>query len=128
MTQQREASDDLGKFIKNEIGLSENKKILATDVIEDNYGSTGDDADKFMNNFFNHFSISRGDYDFHRYFEMEGSGFPIPFFGKWYMRKILKVPEYVREQLTVRMLQHAIDLGIWDSQRLREMEDPPAQE
>jgi hypothetical protein len=120
MTQQSEVSDELQKFIRSEIGIFEKRPVLASDVIEDDYGSTGDDADQFMEEFFRHFSIERGDYDFHRYFEIEGSGPIIPFFGKWYMRKVLKIPEYVREPLTVSMLQRAIELGAWDSQRLRE--------
>lgn len=125
MTQRREVSDDLKSFIRNEIGLPDGKTIHPSDIIESDYGSTGDDADHFMNRFFHRFSISRGDYDFHRYFEVERSGLSIPFFEKWYMRKILKIPDYVREQLTVEMLQWAMDFGRWDSEYLKERASHP---
>lgn len=128
MTQQPEVSDELKKFIRSEIWISDKRQLFPADVVEDDYGSTGDDADQFMEEFFHRFSIGRGDYDFHRYFEIECSGPPIPFFGRWYMRKVLKIPEYVREPLTVAMLQRAIDLGVWDSQRVREVNNSSPEE
>ncbi|WP_260426166.1 MULTISPECIES: DUF1493 family protein [unclassified Burkholderia] len=40
----------------------------------DDLGQAGDDADIFMERFFARFGVDRRDYDFGRYFLMEGEG------------------------------------------------------
>ncbi|MBN3804750.1 DUF1493 family protein [Paraburkholderia sp. Ac-20336] len=122
MTRQREASVELEQFFHKEVGIPDGKKIFSSSVIEDDFGITGDDANQLMEDFFEQFHVARGDYDFHRYFEIEASGFPIPFLDRWIRKKILGDRLYEKQTLTIAMLQHAIELGVWDSQRLRERE------
>ena len=104
--------------------MSPKKPLNLTDTLEDDLGVTGDDADDFMDTFSKRFNVESGDFDFHRYFEMEGfSVWPFSIFTNWLHRRwgIKKYEQ--REPLTVAMLQHAIDLGVWDSQRLKEQSD-----
>ncbi|WP_028227612.1 DUF1493 family protein [Paraburkholderia ferrariae] len=125
MTQQKGVSVELEAFFRKEAGVPDKLEILPSSVIEDDFGITGDDANILMDAFFREFPVERGDYDFHRYFEMEASGFPIPFLDKWIKRRILGARQYVRQSLNVSMLQRAIDRGIWDSQSLQERGDTP---
>lgn len=120
----QEVSAELETFIRNEIGLSPKKPLNPSDTLEDDLGITGDDADGFMGAFSKRFNVEPGDFDFHRYFEMEGlSVWPFSVFANWLHRRWgIKKYEH-REPLTVGMLQRAIDLGIWNSQRLREPEN-----
>lgn len=90
---------------------------------------TGDDADEFMGAFAKRFNVESGDFEFLRYFEMEGlSVWPFSILTNW-LHRHQRIKKYEKtEPITLGMLQHAIDLGIWDSQRLSELEDPSAQE
>ena len=122
-------SAELEAFIRKEIGLSPKKSINLSDTLEDDLGVTGDDADDFMGAFSKRFNVEKGDFDFHRYFEMEGfSVWPFSIFTNWLHRRwgIKKYDQ--RESLTVAMLQYAIELGIWDSQRLTELKNPHTKE
>jgi hypothetical protein len=119
--QPQEVSAELEAFIRKEIGLSPKRALSASDTLEDDLGVTGDDADDFMGAFSTRFNVEPGDFDFHRYFEMEGfSVWPFSIFTNWLHRRwgIKKYDQ--REPLTVAMLQRAVDLGVWDTERLRE--------
>lgn len=83
--------------------------------VEDDLEQQGDDADLFMQRFFEAFEIDRGDYDFHRYFLMEGEGFLYHIFVKYLMRRN---HTFKREPLTVGMLHAALLDGKWDSDAL----------
>lgn len=126
---QQEVSVELQDFIRKQIGLSSKRKLNASESLEDDFGVTGDDADEFMGAFARRFNVESGDFEFLRYFEMEGLGiWPFSILTNWLHRR-QGIKKYEKtEPVTVGMLQRAIDLGIWDSQRLREMEYPPAQE
>lgn len=125
MTQQPVVSAELETFIRKEIGLADEVEIKPSDSLVDEFGITGDHADKFMEAYSTRFNVRPGDFDFNRYFEMEGLSFwPFSIFTNWLHRRwgVKKYEE--REPLTIAMLQHAIDLGVWDSQRLSESSDP----
>ncbi|MFT4065345.1 DUF1493 family protein [Paraburkholderia sp.] len=120
MMQPQEVSADLAAFIREEAGISEKRAIRSSSVIEEDFGITGDDADNFMDAFSRRFNVQPGDFDLNRYFEMEGFGGLLFFITNW-LRKRWGIKKYEKRQpLTVAMLQHAIDLGVWDSQRLME--------
>jgi hypothetical protein len=78
-------------------------------------GQQGDDADIFMQRFFEFFDIDSGDYDFHRYFFMDGEGILYHFIVKYVFRKRHSTE---REPLTVGMLRDAMFSGKWDSNSL----------
>lgn len=127
--QPQEVSAELEAFIRKEIGLSPRKPLNPTDTLEDDLGVTGDDADNFMGAFSKRFNVGPGDFDFHRYFEIEGfSVWPFCMFANWLHRQwgIKKYDQ--REPLTLAMLQRAIDLGIWDTEGLREPKTRPETE
>jgi Protein of unknown function (DUF1493) len=115
----REASADLVEFIRKKLRYPARLPINPSTNVEDDLGVTGDDSPEFMEAFFNRFSVDPGDFDCDRYFEGEGVFDPFSAIFRFVFR--LKSNEQEREQLTVAMLQQAIDLGVWDSQRLREI-------
>lgn len=123
--QPREVSAELEAFIRKEIGLSSKNQLNPSDTLEDDLGVTGDDADDFMGAFSKRFNVEPGDFDFHRYFEMEGfSVWPFSIFTNW-LHKRWGIKKYdQREPLTLAMLQRAIDLGVWETERLREPKVP----
>lgn len=127
--QPQEVSAELEAFIRKEVGLSPKESLNPTDTLEDDLGVTGDDADNFMGAFSKRFNVEPGDFDFHRYFEMEGlSVWPFSIFTNWLHRQwgIKKYDQ--REPLTLAMLQRAIELGVWDTERLRELKASPKEE
>jgi hypothetical protein len=119
--QQQEVSAELEAFIRREIGLSPKKPLSSSDTLEDDLGVTGDDADNFMSAFSERFNVEPGDFDFHRYFEMEGiSVWPFSILTNWLHRR-WGIKKYDRrEPVTVAMLQRAIHLGVWNTERLRD--------
>jgi len=123
MMQPLEVSADLAMFIREEAGISEKRAIQPSSLVEEDFGITGDAADNFMDAFSRRFNVQPGDFDFNRYFEVEGFSGPLFFITNW-LHKRWGIRKYEkRELLTVSMLQHAIDLGVWDSQRLMEWEE-----
>ncbi|HEV3426846.1 MAG TPA: DUF1493 family protein [Paraburkholderia sp.] len=122
--QPQEVSAELEAFIRKEIGLSPKRPLNPFDILEDDLGVTGDDADDFMGAFSRRFNVESGDFDFHRYFEMEGlSVWPFSIFTNW-LHKRWGIKKYEREPLTLAMLQRAIDLGVWETACLRESKVP----
>jgi hypothetical protein len=108
---------DLESFIRKEACVSPKKAITPESTVEDDLGQQGDDADEFMQHFFEAFNLERGDYDFHRYFLMEGEGILYHF-----MMKLLRKPHsFKRETMTVGMLHRALIDGKWDSAVLSQL-------
>ncbi len=122
MTLQPALSAELVEFIREQLALKPDQQVSPSDSLEEKFGLTGDDADDFMGDFGKRFHVAGGDFDFNRYFVTEG--FPGPFFIVSYLCSKKKRRRLKREPLTVAMLQHAINLGVWDSQRLMESENP----
>jgi hypothetical protein len=103
---------NLNSFIRREACISAKKTITPAMTIADDLGQQGDEADLFMQRFFEAFRIDRGDYDFHRYFLMEGEGVFYHLIFKYIMRRKHSLK---RESLTVGMLHAALLMGKWDS-------------
>ena len=97
-------------FIQETTGLPENRPIARADCLEGDLGVSGDEAFDFMEKYFEHFGVERGDYAFQRYFCEEGFNLlevlAMPF-SKKVRQKYQKVP------LTVGMLERAVETGIW---------------
>ena len=106
--------EDLESFVRKDACISPKKAITPDSTIEDDLGQQGDDADEFMQHFFELSGVDRGDYDFHRYFLMEGEGILYHL-----MMKVLRKPHSLkREKMTVGMLHSALVNGRWDSEAL----------
>jgi len=118
MTSHPVLSVELVEFIREQLALKPDHAVSPSDSLEDKFGLTGDDADDFMGEFGKRFHVAGGDFDFNRYFVTEG--FPGPIFIIGYLFSKKKRKKLEREPLTVAMLQHAINLGVWDSRRLKE--------
>lgn len=114
MTSQPAVSVELEEFLREQIGLHATDKVNPADRLEDDLHVTGDDAAELIEAFVTRFNIKNGDFVFQRYFDEEG--YDLFFFLRFLVRKRpLKID---KEPLTVAMLQRAIELGVWDSQRL----------
>lgn len=97
--------------------MSSKKPITDEMDVVYSLGQHGDDADEFMEKYFDTFNVARGDYDFRRYFFMEGEGFISHFFQKFILRRPHSLK---REVMTVGMLYRAIVKGKWDCEALSE--------
>jgi len=64
----RYTHDDLVAFIREEACMSSKKSITDDMDVVHSLGQHGDDADEFMEKYFDTFKVDRGDYDFRRYF------------------------------------------------------------
>lgn len=99
--------------------MSPKQPLNLSDTLEDHLGVTGDDSPEFMEAFFSRFNVDPGNFDCNRYFEGEGVFDPFTSIVRFLFHRVKKEP--TREPLTVAMLQHAIELGVWDSERLKEL-------
>jgi hypothetical protein len=110
------------------------REVLRPDIdIRWKLGIDGDDAVEFIPAFFETFQIKEGDFSYAQHFDGEGfhplSALLTPLFALFFK----SYREEVRQQrqastVTPRMLQRAIELGVWDSHRLRETGGPPSKE
>ncbi|RDU96080.1 DUF1493 family protein [Trinickia dinghuensis] len=106
--------EDLESFVRREACISSKKTISAKSTVEDDLGQQGEEADEFMQHFFELFGIDRGDYDFRRYFLMEGEGILYHL-----TMKLLRRPHtFKREAITLGMLHSALINGKWDAEAL----------
>ncbi|KVM07261.1 hypothetical protein WL40_03375 [Burkholderia ubonensis] len=109
--------DDLVAFIRQEACMPSKKPITDDMDVVHSLGQHGDDANDFMEKFFETFTVDRGDYDFCRYFFMEGEGFISHLFKKYILRKPHSLK---RETVTVGMLHKAALNHKWDCKALSE--------
>jgi hypothetical protein len=117
MMRHQAISVELEAFIRKELSLSAKRALAPDDGVESDLGVTGDDAAYFMESYFNHFNVEVGDFNFARYFVGEGSFDPVASFISLISKR--RRTKYELQPLTVSMLQQAIDLGVWDSERFR---------
>ncbi|VWC94222.1 DUF1493 family protein [Burkholderia contaminans] len=109
--------DEIEVFVGAEVGLGKSTPLfVATRPWEDL--QTGDEADDFMGRFFERFSVDAGDFDFHRYFLMEGEGGLYSLFRRWVLRKPHALE---RESITLAMLYRAAVERKWDARQLTEL-------
>ncbi|VWB78790.1 DUF1493 family protein [Burkholderia lata] len=113
----RQLWERLEAFVREEAAVSSKRRITGSTSVSDDLGQTGDDADIFMDRFFTRFEVDRGDYDFGRYFLMEGEGILYHIVRKYLFRK---PHTFEREALTVSMLCKAVSLGKWDAKAIKE--------
>nr|WP_241020374.1 DUF1493 family protein [Burkholderia sp. Ac-20345] len=66
--------DEIEVFVRSEVGLRKLIPLSVATRLWEDLGQTGDEADDLMGRFFERFSVDAGDFDFHRYFLMEGEG------------------------------------------------------
>ncbi|MGU3781827.1 DUF1493 family protein [Burkholderia metallica] len=107
--------ETLEAFVRKEAAVSDKERITERTSLSDDLSQTGDDADLFMERFFERFGVDRGDYDFERYFLMECEGLLYHVLRKYLLRK---PHTFQRQALTVSMLHKAISLGTWDSKAI----------
>lgn len=119
MTPPPALSDSLLRFARKQAGLWRQHTLTASTRLERDLGVTGIDADEFMEAFFSEFDVLSGDYDGGRYFGPEGLELGLSFLGRWLERR-REAEKPARQELTLAMLQRAIDLGRWESERLAE--------
>ncbi|MET3817661.1 hypothetical protein ACVK00_002426 [Burkholderia sp. PvR073] len=110
--------DEIEVFVRSAAGLGKSVRLSPATRLWEDLGQTGDEADDFMGHFFERFSIDTGDFDFHRYFLMEGEGMLYSLFRRWMLRK---PHDLKRESVTLAMLYHAAVERKWDAGRLAEL-------
>ncbi|WP_233409928.1 MULTISPECIES: DUF1493 family protein [Burkholderia] len=110
--------DEIEVFVRSEVGLGKSMPLSAAMRLWEDLGQTGDEADDFMGHFFERFSIDTGDFDFHRYFLMEGEGPLYSLFRRWVLRK---PHDLKREPITLAMLYRAVVDRKWGTRRLAEL-------
>nr|WP_275691469.1 DUF1493 family protein [Paraburkholderia sp. Cy-641] len=123
----KEAWQQLEKFLRERKYLSL-REVLRPDMdIRWDLGMDGHDAVHFFPDFFEVFQIRSGDFTYDKYFD--GGGVNIfstvctllfALFFKKFRKEVREKNESTK--LTAGMLQRAIELGMWDSQRLMEPE------
>ncbi|WP_233831648.1 DUF1493 family protein [Paraburkholderia sp. ZP32-5] len=138
MTEQSERSAEhawraLENFLRDKKYLSP-REVLRPDIdIRWKLGIDGDDAVAFIPAFFETFQIREGDFLYSRYFDGEGISSFSALLTLLFALFFKNYREEVRQQrqasiVTPQMLQRAIELGVWDSQRLTETDGPPSKE
>ncbi|NTX31341.1 DUF1493 family protein [Burkholderia pyrrocinia] len=107
--------DEIDAFVRSEVGLGQSKPLSADTRLWEDLGQTGDEANDFMGRFFERFAVDTGDFDFHRYFLMEGEGLFYSVFRRWVLRK---PHDFKREPITLAMLHRAAVERKWDAAQL----------
>ncbi|KWB88735.1 DUF1493 family protein [Burkholderia ubonensis] len=110
--------DEIEAFVRSEVGLRPSKPLAAHTRLWEDLGQTGDEANDFMGHFFERFAVDTGDFDFHRYFLMEGEGVLYLLFQRWVLRK---PHDFKRQPITLAMLHRAAVERKWDAERLAEL-------
>ncbi|KUZ73585.1 hypothetical protein WI36_15375 [Burkholderia ubonensis] len=110
--------DEIEAFVRSEAGLGKSAPLSAATRLWEDLGQTGDEANDFMGLFFERFAVDTGDFDFHRYFLMEGEGMLYSLFQRWVLRKPHGLE---RESITLAMLYRAAVERKWDARRLAEL-------
>ncbi|NML33576.1 DUF1493 family protein [Paraburkholderia antibiotica] len=102
-------------FVRAEVGLGESRRLFPGTRVCEDLGQTGDDASEFMVRFFERLMVEPDDFDFHRYFLMEGEGVLYSLFRRLVLRK----PHSLRrEPITLGMLYRAVIEKRWESGKL----------
>jgi len=110
-----DVSEELEAFVRKEAGLSAKKELHPKTRLFEDLGQTGDDASELMVRFFKEFGVEAANFDFHRYFLMEGEGPLYALIRTIFMRKRHRLE---RHAITLGMLDQAIRDKIWNCERL----------
>ncbi len=107
------AWDAVTMFVRAGGGLGLTAVLTPATRLCEDLGQTGDEANDFIEKFFKHFEVDAGDFDFHRYFLMEGEGLLYSAFRQWILRK---PHTRKREPITLAMLHRVAASKRWNSQ------------
>ncbi|PAJ88191.1 DUF1493 family protein [Burkholderia ubonensis] len=110
--------DEIEAFVRSEAGLGKSTPLSAATRLWEGLGQTGDEGNDFMGLFSERFAVDTSDFDFHRYFLMEGEGLLYSLFQRWVLRKPHGLK---REPITLAMLHRAAVERKWDARRLAEL-------
>lgn len=121
---------ELEDFLRDRKYLSAREALKPDIDIRWELGIDGDDAAAFIPDFFDTFQLQEGDFLYLRYFGGEGCNPFAPLFMLLPALFFRSYREEIRQEreaskVTPRMLQRAIELGVWDSHRLTEAENTP---
>jgi hypothetical protein len=110
-----DVSKEVEAFIREETGISTKMELYPQTRLFEDLGQTGDDASELMVRFFKKFPVEEGNFDFHRYFLMEGEGPLYALIRTVFMRKRHRLQ---RHAITLGMLDQAIQDKIWNCEHL----------
>jgi hypothetical protein len=127
------ARRELESFLRDRKYLSPREVLRPNIDIRWKLGIDGDDAVAFIPDFFETFQIQQGDFSYAQYFAAEGFSPFSAFLTLLFALFFKSYRQEVRQQrqasaVTPKMLQRAIELGVWDSRRLKETDGPPSKE
>jgi Protein of unknown function (DUF1493) len=108
--------DRLFKFIKRKLALNDSLTLTSKTRLVEDLKLLGDDADEFMGDWAEEFSIEAGDFRLDSYFPTEGLNLIGAVLAP-FRKKIEAVT------LTIEMLEKAMDLGVWDSKKIENRTD-----
>lgn len=107
----KEIWNHLVEFTENEIAPMTNAVLSRETRLVEDLGLIGDDADEFMGNFSKEFAVEGGDFEFDDYFPPEGFDL-IGMVGGLFSR------DGGAKTITLGMLEHAAELGVWDTDQI----------
>jgi hypothetical protein len=110
-SERAEVWEELVSFVASRTGFRKTDILSRRFTLNRDIGVDGDDADEFMEEYFDHFGVDVGDYDWSRYFGEEGFN-PLSVLIDLVKRK--PAPRL----LTLGMLELAATMGRWDTEAL----------
>jgi Protein of unknown function (DUF1493) len=108
--------DRLYEFIKRKLTLNDSLVLTSQTRLVEDLKLIGDDADEFMGDWAEEFSIEAGDFLLDSYFPAEG----LNLIGA-VLAPFRKKTQAVT--LTIGMLEKAVDLGVWDTKKIENKTD-----
>lgn len=122
MTQPLALSPDFEALIQNYGCNPKRQPFKLSDRLEEDLQMAPEDIEDLLAEYFERFAIDWGDFAYNRYYPFRS--IRIPILTKWLFKRRGLVDYRVAEPLTLGMLQHAIDMGRWDTDALRRIRDP----
>jgi hypothetical protein len=117
MTRPLALSAELEAVVLNHGYKAGHQPLVLSDRLDEDLEMLPESAADLLEEYFERFTVDLGDYDFNRYFPYRG--IRIPFLTKWLLKRWGVIDYREAEPLTLGMLQHAIDIGKWDTDELR---------
>ncbi|MDR5838689.1 DUF1493 family protein [Caballeronia sp. LZ034LL] len=117
MTQPPALSAELEAVVLNHGYKAGHQPLLPSDRLDEELEMAPESIEDLLAEYFERFPIDLGDFAYNRYYPF--LGIRIPFLTKWLFKRRGLIDYRVAEPLTLGMLQHAIDMGRWDTDELR---------
>ncbi|MDR5817925.1 DUF1493 family protein [Caballeronia sp. LZ033] len=121
MTHPLALSADIEELVQTYGFNPKRRPFKLSDRLEEDIQMAPEDIEDLLAEYFERFPIDLGDFAFNRYYPFRG--IRIPFLTKWLFKRRGLIDYRVAEPLTLGMLQHAIDMGRWDTAALRHIHD-----